>query len=134
MASLFSGVGVSQQAMSYHLERHNVLASNVANLETPGFRPVELVRDVGQAERFGSMVLQRTNEAHVRASNGVVAAGEPNTRIERVVQPANDGNAVSLEREMAKVAANDLRYQTVGRLVKAQLGMLRYAASDAQGQ
>ncbi len=133
MGSLFDGVGTAQRAMSYHLERHNVLASNVANLDTPGYRPLELTRDVGAAERFGSLLLQRTHANHVAGSRGAVPAGTPNTRVERVIQPANDGNAVSLEREMAKVAANDLRYQTVGRLVKQQMGMLRYAASDAQG-
>ncbi|MEO0321531.1 MAG: flagellar basal body rod protein FlgB [Myxococcota bacterium] len=133
MGSLFDGVGSAQRAMSYHLERHNVLASNVANLDTPGYRPVELTRDVGEAERFGSLVLQRTHANHVPGASGAAGAGTPNTRIERVVQPGNDGNSVSLEREMAKVAANDLRYQTVGRLVKQQMGMLRYAVSDAQG-
>ena len=50
---------------------------------------------------------------------------------EQVIQPGGDGNTVSLEREMAKVAANDLRYQAVGRIVRQQLGLLRYAAADA---
>ena len=40
---------------------------------------------------------------------------------------------MSLEREMAKVSANDLRFEAIGKMVRAQLGALRYAASDANG-
>ncbi len=113
--------------MDYHLRRHNVLASNVANLDTPGFKPMELVRDVSEAR--GAARLTRTSASHLRPMSfdgEVVGAAQ-----ERVVQPGGDGNAVSLEREMSKVAANDLRYETVGRIVRHQLGLLRYAAGDA---
>ncbi|MEZ4250386.1 MAG: hypothetical protein R3B99_19310 [Polyangiales bacterium] len=70
-----------------------------------------------------------THEGH----RGTVAAGEGSTdvEVERVVQPGGDGNAVSLEREMAKVAANDLRYQSLTRATRHHLGMLRYAATTA---
>ena len=49
---------------------------------------------------------------------------------EQVVSPGNDGNAVSLEREMSKVAANNIRYEGAVRIVRSQLGLLRYAAND----
>ena len=41
-----------------------------------------------------------------------------------------DGNAVSLERELAKIDANRTRYATTTELVSRRLGMLRYAAGD----
>lgn len=125
--ALFNAVAVAHRSMDYHLRRHNVLASNVANLDTPGFRPMELVRDTREAT--GAARLTRTQATHLRpvALDGSV---EGSAR-EQVAQPGGDGNAVSLEREMSKVAANDLRYETVGRIVRHQLGLLRYAAGDA---
>ena len=113
--------------MDYHLRRHNVLASNVANLDTPGFRPMELVRDTTAAT--GAARLTRTHATHLKpfSLDGEVVGGA----VERVAQPGGDGNSVSLEHEMSKVAANDLRYETVGRIVRQQLGLLRYAAGDA---
>ena len=45
----------------------------------------------------------------------------------------NDGNYVSLDREAAKVAANQLRYDTVSAIVSAELRQLHFAASDAKG-
>ncbi len=44
VGSIFRGVEVGHRALDYHLERANVLAGNVANIDTPGFRPRELVR------------------------------------------------------------------------------------------
>ena len=127
---LFNVVDVAQRSLDYHLKRHNVLASNVANVDTPGFRPLELLRETSEG-RTGGLKLARTHASHERPGAG---GGETiSVAQERVVQPGGDGNAVSLEREMAKVAANDLRYEAVGRIVRQQLGMLRYAATDGQG-
>jgi flagellar basal body rod protein FlgB len=44
-----------------------------------------------------------------------------------------DGNSVSLEREMSKLAANDLRYDGAVKIVTGKLAMLRYAANDGSG-
>ena len=127
---LFNVVDVAHRSLDYHLRRHNVLASNVANVDTPGFRPLELIRETSKG-REGGLPIARTHEAHQRPGGG---AGETvDVAQEQVAQPGGDGNAVSLEREMAKVAANDLRYEAVGRIVRQQLGMLRYAATDGQG-
>jgi flagellar basal body rod protein FlgB len=40
---------------------------------------------------------------------------------------------VSLEREMSKLAANDIHYQGASRLINNHLATLRYAASDTSG-
>ena len=65
MIPIFQSVALTHRALDYHLERQNVLASNVANVDTPGFRPLELVReDVPEAEQ-GTLRLETTNAAHV---------------------------------------------------------------------
>ena len=134
MTSLFHGVSLTHRALDYHLERHNVLASNVANVDTPGFRPQELVRQDIPQEDTGSLHLRVTDAGHVGAGG---ADGVQPFRLaeaeEQVVGPGNDGNAVSLEREMSKVAANQLRYEGAVRIVRTQLGLLRYAANDGHG-
>lgn len=131
MSRIFSGVDVGQRALDYHLERHNVLASNVANVETPGFTPYELVRDESTSgER--SVRLATTDGAHLGGGEGA-GASELRAMPERVAAAGNDENSVSLERELAKVAANHLRYEGAARIVQLQLGTLRYAANDGQG-
>jgi flagellar basal-body rod protein FlgB len=116
------------RALDYHSERHNVLASNLANANTPGFRPKELLR-VEDTDFGGTLPLARTEHAHM------VADGMPGNHGLTVVPDEStvnglDGNNVSLEREMSKLQANDLRFQGAARLVTRQLAMLRYAAND----
>jgi len=131
MTSIFGGVDATRQALDYHLERHNVLASNVANVDTPGFRPRELVRSSEEGVS-GSLPMAATTEAHF-GTTAAQSPGEVVTLEEQVVTPGADGNSVSLEREMSKIAANDLRYDGAAKIVARQLAMLRYAANDGVG-
>jgi flagellar basal-body rod protein FlgB len=97
------------QALTYHRERHTVLAGNVANLDTPGYRPLDLARP---HEGSGGAPQVITSFDDGGAFQGP------------------DGNAVSLERELAKIDANRTRYNTTAELVSRKIAMLRYAAGD----
>lgn len=125
---IFGQVQVTQRALDYHVERHNVLASNVANVDTPGFRPTELVRE-GGAEGNLRLAMRRTQAGHL-GGEGPEAPFRLRAAEESVVTPGNDSNSVSLEREMSKLAANELRFDGAVRIVRSQLGLLRYAAND----
>jgi flagellar basal-body rod protein FlgB len=118
-----STVDTLQAAMTYHRERHTVLAGNVANLDTPGYRPVDLERR--PAADPGAMAI--THEGHM----GPPPAFDVVTSFDdggALVSP--DGNAVSLERELSKVDGNRTRYSTSSELVSRRLALLRYAAGD----
>jgi flagellar basal-body rod protein FlgB len=117
-----------QRSLDYHSERHNVLASNIANANTPGFRPKELLR-VEADEFHGTLPMARTEKTHL------LATGIPEIHDMKVVPDESslgglDGNNVSIEREMSKLEANDLRFQGAAKLVTRQLAMLRYASND----
>jgi flagellar basal-body rod protein FlgB len=135
VSHLFHTVGVLNRALDYHLERQNVLASNVAQIDTPGFQPLELVReDVEESQgpdRF-RLRMTRTDPRHVPPAASPERPFRLEPAEERVVNPGNDENGVSLEREMSKIAANQLRYDGAIRIVRHQLGLLRYAAGDGR--
>jgi flagellar basal-body rod protein FlgB len=118
-----STVDTLQAALTYHRERHTVLAGNVANLDTPGFRPTDLQRRT--AEDPGSMAV--TNEGHLSppATTDFVTSFDDGGALQ-----GSDGNAVSLERELSKIDANRARYATSAELVSRRLALLRYAAGD----
>jgi flagellar basal body rod protein FlgB len=40
----FSSLNTMQSALTFHRERHTVLAGNIANLDTPGYKPLDLQR------------------------------------------------------------------------------------------
>jgi flagellar basal-body rod protein FlgB len=130
MSDLLS-VAPFHRSLDYHSSRHNVLASNIANANTPGFRPKELLRV--EAEEFASKLpLVRTEQEHF-TTTGLDAVHELTVVPDDSNIGGLDGNNVSLEREMSKLEANDLRYQGAAKLVSRHLGMLRYAANDGSG-
>lgn len=130
MSDMFRGINRLRGALDYHVSRHNVLSSNVANAETPGFKPVELVRPAEKKDSF-QLQLEVTSEAHVGGQNARPEDYE--TREDRNATPGANGNSVNLEHEMSKLAANDIRFEGAVKIVSQQLGMLRYAANDGSG-
>jgi flagellar basal-body rod protein FlgB len=133
LIDLFAGVTPFHAALDYHLERQNVLASNIAHVDTPGFRPKDLERVEGDS--FGqvlSVAMDRTNPAHLA---GVAGGGAP--EVGRVFTDATagggaDGNFVSLEREAGKLATNQVRYDIVSTLISSELHGLLWAANDGK--
>lgn len=128
MADIFH-VGGFRRALDYHAQRHNVLSSNIANANTPAFRPKELLRNEDK-EFGGTLPLMRTEPVHFQ---GTGSALDYETVIATDESRAGglDGNTVALEREMSKLQANDLRFQGTSRLVTKHLAVLKYAANDA---
>jgi flagellar basal-body rod protein FlgB len=121
-----STVDTLESALTYHRERHTVLAGNVANLDTPGYRAVDLQRR-NALEPGATPALATTHEGHLQAPNSadVVTTFDDGGAL---VSP--DGNAMSLERELSKIEANRTRYATSSELVSRRLAVLRYAAGD----
>jgi flagellar basal-body rod protein FlgB len=125
MKTLFDSVDHLEGALEYHRERHAVLAGNIANLDTPGYRPLDLERIGATPE--GGIALARTEAGHMAAAG----VGEATLVTSDATETAGaDGNAVSLERELAKVDANRVRYATTAGLVSRRLALLRYASGD----
>ncbi len=118
-----STVDTLQAAMTYHRERHTVLAGNIANLDTPGYRSVDLERR--PADDPGQLAV--THEGHIAtaSTSDFVTSFDDGGRLQ-----SGDGNAVSLERELSKIDANRTRYSTSSELVSRRLAVLRYAAGD----
>jgi flagellar basal-body rod protein FlgB len=113
--------------MHWHQERQRVLAENVVNADTPNFRPHDLVPpkfdDTGPAST-GPVTLVRTNPAHITGVNGGTQFSQERSGGYEV-RPA--GNAVSLDDEMIKVAANQMDYQAVTSLYSRSLGLFKTA-------
>ena len=94
--------------------RHEVLASNIANLETPGYRAQDLDFQAVLRDAFAGTPPE---EAALSAQ-----------RIEDTnAPPRADGNTVDLDLQMAKLGQNGGRYVALARLLGRQIAMLRLA-------
>jgi flagellar basal-body rod protein FlgB len=113
--------------MAWHQERQRVLADNVANADTPKFKPRDLVPpDIGRtAPAAGPVALVRTDSMHLSAPGA--GGGSPSADSRGRYQIRRTGAAVSLEEEMMKVAANQMDYQMVTTLYSRGLGLIKTA-------
>ena len=112
--------------LHWHQERQRLLAENVANADTPEFKPSDLAPpkfDAG-ASAVAPVTLLRTSPAHLASSDSTAPFD---------LQPGGDfevvptGNAVSLEDEMMKVAANQMDFQAATALYARGLGLIKTA-------
>jgi flagellar basal-body rod protein FlgB len=134
MADLFASIAPLHAALDYHLERHAVLASNIAHVDTPGYKPNDLARVEGTSfDGALSVAMARTNEAHMSVSGSAGSDLEGRVFQDLSAGAGNDGNFVSLDREAGKVAANQLRYDVVSAIVSAELKQMHFAADDGKG-
>ena len=116
-------VSMLKSRMQWQQARQQVLAENVANASTPGFKPKELAEPSGPGT--GSLQIDRTSPLHLAAGgSGGVSDATPSARFE--TRPS--GNGVNLEDEMLKLSANQSDYQLATTLYQKSLAMLRTAA------
>ncbi|MCS7267573.1 MAG: flagellar basal body rod protein FlgB [Geminicoccaceae bacterium] len=113
--------------------RHTVLAQNVANADTPGYRPSDLSpfeRALREPPRSAAPPLVRTSPLHL-AGTAPARSADPRTREVGSYEIAPSGNAVVLEEEMQKLAQNQLDHQLATSLYTRHLAMLRTALGTA---
>lgn len=113
----------SQDALNLRAYRQQLLASNIANADTPGYQ----ARDID----FNAALKQAT-AAHQPTANGAAAAPQPPRRTgdgplgvellyRTAVQPSVDNNTVDLDVERAQFADNAVRYEANLMFVSSQV-------------
>lgn len=134
MIHLFAELESIQSALDYHLERHNVLSSNIAHVDTPGYKPHDLARvDPRDFSAVLNVEMERTAPGHLSAASDASTARNGRVFEDLAAGAGNDGNYVALDRESAKLAANHLRYDVASALAASEIKGLLYAANDAKG-
>jgi flagellar basal-body rod protein FlgB len=115
--------------MQWHQERQRVLAENVSNSDTPNFRPRDLVEPKFEKSGLpqgtsGPLAMMQTSAAHMGGPAGG-STFDQNKRVGFETRPA--GNAVNLEEEMMKSAANQMDYAAATSLYSKSLHLLKTA-------
>jgi flagellar basal-body rod protein FlgB len=111
--------------------RQRVLAENVANSDTPNYRPRDLVPPKFDplSAQAQPLRLATTERGHIP---GIGSAGEAFRSEQRKIYDVRPtGNAVNLEDEMMKVAGNQMDYQAVTALYTRSLNLLKTAIGKA---
>jgi flagellar basal-body rod protein FlgB len=109
---LDSYLGIHQDAMMLRSRRNTVIASNIANADTPGYkaRDIDFQQALQQAQG-GQPAAGTLRTTHARHIGGGDAVGGAPLKYREPMQPAVDGNTVETEREQAEFSKNAVRYQ-----------------------
>ncbi len=120
---------LAERRLSWADRRQTVLAQNVANADTPGWHPRD-VAPFADALAGAGTDLARTDPGHL---TGTV---DPDLLAGRTVRPTGlepDGNAVSLDQELTKIADTDTTQSLVSAIYHTYLGLFRTALGQGGG-
>ena len=110
-----------ERKLNWVSARQNVIAQNISNADTPGYRPKDLAPFSAMLGEFNVEPV-RTNPLHL-AGYAPSGAAHPQASTER----APDGNSVGLEDQLTKVADNEGMQAITGNLWKTYMGMFMTA-------
>lgn len=112
---------LAERRLAWTDRRQTVLAQNVANADTPGWRPRDIA-PFSAALATASASLARTEPGHMAGlvDPDLLATARPDGR-----EP--DGNAVSLDKELSKVADTEATQSLVTAIYHKYLGLFRTA-------
>jgi len=105
-----------EKALDVCALRHKVIANNIANVDTPGFRGSRVIFEEKLREALEGNPLSTDVE---EIEPQVIKDEEPT--------PREDLNNVDIEREMVRLSENALRYNIYAQILITKLGIMRAA-------
>lgn len=104
-------------------KRQEVLANNLANVNTPGYKRLDV--------EFDGMLAKAVDAARA-GDRSALDAMRPGVNTDHAVSVRADGNSVDVDQEMAFVAENNIRYNALVQLSQKKLEGLKYVISDGR--
>ena len=113
-----------EKSMDLRTRRHAILASNIANGETPNYRAREY--------DFASVLERATHQSEMVTTNArhldlEESSGNPHIVFDKTGALGSDGNNVDLDVQVGKVSENARMYDSAANYLSVKLRMLRDA-------
>ncbi|MGI9133997.1 MAG: flagellar basal body rod protein FlgB [Rhodoferax sp.] len=140
-ANLTDALDFHSKALVLRAERQRIIASNIANADTPGYvgRDINFNDAMSAAMEGSSLTLglqaagpsSGTHANHIALQPSTASLGAPQLAYTVQSQPAMDGNSVDMDRERANFVDNSIRYEATLRFIN---GQSKTILSAIQGQ
>jgi len=131
LQGLFGGtVSILEKVLDLRAKKHNLITSNIANIDTPNYKGFDMVVEEELAKASGSgknLGLTRTQPNHI--------VGGPFVRDNIAYRQTEsskftvkgDGNTVDIDKEMASLAENSLMYRASAQIISRKFQGLKKA-------
>ena len=122
-----------ESALMVRAQRNEVLAANIANADTPGYkaRDIDFSAALSSVRKGGSLPLTTTSDLH-RQSWGRGNGWQADAAYRVPSQPTLDGNTVETDVEQAQFAENALQYRVALSFIDSQIRSIRYALKGGE--
>jgi flagellar basal-body rod protein FlgB len=118
--------GIHERALLLRSQRAEVLAANLANADTPGYKARDFDFKAMLAKEVDSgSAVRATHRRHIQTEQGTVPSSQLLYRTP--MQPSLDGNTVDTDREHTAFSANAIEYQATLTFINSQINGLRKA-------
>lgn len=130
---LDSELGIQRAALGVATRRQEVLASNIANADTPNFKArdidfKEALRAVVAGQSDTAVVLKATSPRHMAGGADTLLSSAIKYRTE--FQPSADGNTVNMDIERSAFAENALRVEAALTFIRGHIKDMQLAMSQ----
>lgn len=118
--------GIHQYALQLRSDRASILANNIANADTPGYKARDI--DFGEMlktrmdERSETLPMATTSASHMQ--NMVTAEVINGLKYRTPSQPSLDGNTVDVDRERAEYSRNTMEFQAAFEFLNGKIKSL----------
>ena len=122
------------KVLDLRLQNQQVVASNIANAETPGYSPgkLEFENELQGAVGRGDSRMISTHQRHFPVSGGNLDQVQGKVIRTPDRSGLGDGNNVSVDQEMIDLAENQIMYEAATQMLNKKMGLLKYVAGDGR--
>ena len=113
--------------------RQEIISSNIANAETPGYKAKRLSFEDALARALdvdGQENMNVTDDEHFNVGSGGFANLQPEVYEDPNGNASEDGNTVDRDHEMSQMAKNKILYDASVQLLNKKLGLMKYAINS----
>lgn len=129
-----STIGLLEKVLDLRMQKQQVIASNIANANTPGYAPsrMEFEEDLRSAMSGSGKGMSKTDPRHFDLGGGGVAQVQGRVSKNRSSGGLADENGVNVDKEMISMAENQMLYEAATQIISKKLAKLRYVVQDGK--
>lgn len=127
-----------EKALDSSVLRQKVIANNIANVDTPGYKALEVtfedkLREAMKNPPGAGIRLANTNPRHIQITDTTSLENfQPDVTELKNFTLRNDGNSVDIDRETANLAKNELYYDAVMRALNDEFRWMRAIVTEGR--
>ncbi len=124
-----------ERAMDLRSTKHNVVMSNIANMDTPNYKAFDVMVEEELEKAKGPerpVGIKRTHQRHLSGNHAGPGDVTPTLDKTSQVSLRRDGNTVDMDREMAKLSENNLMYNAMAQIISKKFQGLKDAIKGGQ--